>query len=138
MSDAPDHESAREDAEAILDNLPTGADAEVTERLARCYLAAHERIAALEKLLPPDREAGGVGQGSWSVFAGKVVEERDAARERIAALEAIAQRVVYFWGTENAQDCQCCGFARGGGHDGGCIVGDAEALLTPNREDETP
>ena len=46
----------------------------------------------LEKLVPPETERGPgfVGQGSWSVFAEKVVEERDAAREQIKYF--IAQR----------------------------------------------
>lgn len=34
----------------------------------------------------------GPGEGTWSVFAGKVVEERDAARERVADLEKQLQR----------------------------------------------
>jgi hypothetical protein len=55
-------------------------------------VAAIARAERAEKLLPPDtRGEGGVGQGSWSVFAGRVVEERDAARERIAALETLAE-----------------------------------------------
>ena len=39
----------------------------------------------LEKLVPPESERGPgfVGQGSWSVFAEKVVAERDAAQERV-------------------------------------------------------
>ena len=46
----------------------------------------------LRKLIPPDSERGPgfVGQGTWSVFAEKVVEERDAAREQIKYF--IAQR----------------------------------------------
>jgi DNA repair exonuclease SbcCD ATPase subunit len=42
----------------------------------------------LEKLIPPETERGPgfVGQGSWSVFAEKVVEERDAAREGMKQL----------------------------------------------------
>jgi len=39
----------------------------------------------LRKLIPPDSERGPgfVGQGNWSVFAEKVVAERDAAQERV-------------------------------------------------------
>jgi hypothetical protein len=39
----------------------------------------------LEKLVPPasERGPGFVGQGSWSVYAEKVVAERDAALERV-------------------------------------------------------
>ena len=50
----------------------------------------HPAVAELERLrsqLPPARGEGGVGQGSWSVFAEQVVAERDAAR---AALRALA------------------------------------------------
>jgi chromosome segregation ATPase len=44
----------------------------------------------LEKLVPPESERGPgfVGQGSWSVFAEKVVEERDAARAGMKQLLA--------------------------------------------------
>jgi len=49
-------------------------------------------IDRLRMLVPPETERGPgfVGQGSWSVFAEKVVEERDAAREQIKYF--IAQR----------------------------------------------
>jgi DNA repair exonuclease SbcCD ATPase subunit len=42
----------------------------------------------LEKLIPPETERGPgfVGQGSWSVFAEKVVAERDAAQDRVKQL----------------------------------------------------
>ena len=51
-----------------------------------------DEIDRLRKLVPPETERGPgfVGQGSWSVFAEKVVEERDAAREQIKYF--IAQR----------------------------------------------
>ena len=44
-----------------------------------------DEINRLRELVPPETERGPgfVGQGSWSVFAEKVVEERDAARERV-------------------------------------------------------
>lgn len=47
-------------------------------------------IDRLRKLVPPETERGPgfVGQGSWSVFAEKVVEERDAAREGMKQLLA--------------------------------------------------
>ena len=56
---------------------------------ARAFL---DEIDRLRKLVPPETERGPgfVGQGSWSVFAEKVVEERDAAREQIKYF--IAQR----------------------------------------------
>ena len=47
-------------------------------------------IDRLRKLVPPETERGPgfVGQGSWSVYAEKVVEERDAAREGLKQLLA--------------------------------------------------
>jgi chromosome segregation ATPase len=47
-------------------------------------------IDRLRMLVPPESERGPgfVGQGSWSVFAEKVVEERDAAREGMKQLLA--------------------------------------------------
>ena len=49
-----------------------------------------DEIDRLRKLVPPEAERGPgfVGQGSWSVFAEKVVEERDAAREGMKQLLA--------------------------------------------------
>ena len=42
-------------------------------------------VQRLNKILPPDpRGQGFVGEGSWSVFAMKVVEERDALAEKCA------------------------------------------------------
>jgi len=48
-----------------------------------------EEVKRLEALVPPetDRAEGGVGQGSWSVFAEKVVAERDALRQQISMYE---------------------------------------------------
>jgi len=45
-------------------------------------------IDRLRKLVPPETERGPgfVGQGSWSVFAEKVVEERDEARDELTVL----------------------------------------------------
>lgn len=44
-----------------------------------------KEIERLKGLMPPDeRGPGFVGQGSWSVFAEKVVAERDALREELA------------------------------------------------------
>jgi hypothetical protein len=47
-------------------------------------------IDRLRMLVPPESERGPgfVGQGTWSVFAEKVVEERDAAREGMKQLLA--------------------------------------------------
>ena len=46
-----------------------------------------KEIERLKGLMPPDeRGPGFVGQGSWSVFAEKVVAERDAALEKVSEL----------------------------------------------------
>lgn len=43
----------------------------------------------LRSILPPERERHrGVGEGSWAVFAERMLAERDAAREEVAALRA--------------------------------------------------
>jgi len=46
------------------------------------------KIERLEKLIPPDSERGPgfVGQGSWSVYAEKVVAERDELRDELNGL----------------------------------------------------
>ena len=55
-------------------------------------------LAALRAILPPSaRGEGIVGEGSWAVFAEKVVTERDEAREKLVAAVARAdgaERVV--------------------------------------------
>ena len=46
-----------------------------------------KEIERLKGLMPPDeRGPGFVGQGSWSVFAEKVVAERDTALEKVSEL----------------------------------------------------
>jgi hypothetical protein len=57
----------------------------LSDRLRPGVEAAPWVIAAvkyLEALIPPDtdRAGGGVGQGTWSVFAEKVAAERDALK----------------------------------------------------------
>ena len=53
---------------------------ECTQALER----RNKEIERLKGLMPPDeRGPGFVGQGSWSVFAEKVVAERDALRDEI-------------------------------------------------------
>ena len=58
--------------------------------IGRLNVLLNERdkeIERLKGLMPPDeRGPGFVGQGSWSVFAEKVVAERDAALEKVAEL----------------------------------------------------
>lgn len=47
-----------------------------------------QKAERLEKLVPPEPERGPgfVGQGSWSVFAEKVVAERDELRDELSSL----------------------------------------------------
>ena len=58
--------------------------------IGRLNVLLNERdkeIERLKGLMPPDeRGPGFVGQGSWSVFAEKVVAERDAALEKVVEL----------------------------------------------------
>lgn len=66
----------------------------VAERLQTALANAHARADAAERALPPAAERGPwPGEGTWSVFAEKVVEERDEARRRLAALAEVAENV---------------------------------------------
>lgn len=64
--------------------------AELFTEIGRLNVLLNERnkeIERLKGLMPPDdRGPGFVGQGSWSVFAEKVVAERDALRDILADL----------------------------------------------------
>lgn len=52
-------------------------------------LDLREERDRLRRILPPERERHrGVGEGSWAVFAEKMLAERDAAREELAVLRA--------------------------------------------------
>ena len=59
-------------------------NAEQAQRMKEILLKAER----LEKLVPPEIERGPgfVGQGSWSVYAEKVVEERDELRDELSSL----------------------------------------------------
>lgn len=64
------------------------SNSELFAEIGRLNVLLNERdkeIERLKGLMPPDeRGPGFVGQGSWSVFAEKVVAERDALREEVA------------------------------------------------------
>ena len=52
-------------------------------------LDLREERDRLRDILPPEHERHpGVGEGSWAVFAERMLDERDAAREEVAALRA--------------------------------------------------
>jgi hypothetical protein len=72
--------------------LPNGTHTENPAIAAELW---QNEATRLTKLVPPEtnRAEGGVGQGTWSVFAGKVVAERDAALTEIAALRAEVGRL---------------------------------------------
>jgi hypothetical protein len=72
--------------ESIKEHLDAGGLA-IGVGQARALLYEIDR---LRMLVPPESERGPgfVGQGSWSVYAEKVVEERDAAREGMKQLLA--------------------------------------------------
>jgi len=75
----------------LPDSIPMpeqSAWASLYAEIGRLNVLLNERdkeIERLKVLMPPDeRGPGFVGQGSWSVFAEKVVAERDALREELA------------------------------------------------------
>jgi hypothetical protein len=70
--------------ESIKEHLDAGGLA-IGVGQARALL---DEIDRLRKLVPPESERGPgfVGQGSWSVFAEKVVAERDEARDDLNTL----------------------------------------------------
>ena len=67
---------------------PTSA--QLFAEIGRLNVLLNERDKEIERLrglMPPDeRGPGFVSQGSWSVFAEKVLAERDAAMERVTEL----------------------------------------------------
>ena len=69
-------------------NWINSTSAQLFAEIGRLNVLLNERdkeIERLKGLMPPDeRGPGFVGQGSWSVFAEKVVAERDALREELA------------------------------------------------------
>jgi hypothetical protein len=78
-------------------------------RLAERARVAEEEVERLRRLLPPGagRSEGGVGEGSWSVFAEKAVEERDAA---IARAERMRAEIARYCGecADRPAGCDTC------------------------------
>jgi hypothetical protein len=70
--------------ESIKEHLDAGGLA-IGVGQARALL---DEIDRLRKLVPPESERGPgfVGQGSWSVYAEKVAEERDELRDELSSL----------------------------------------------------
>ena len=80
----------------LPDSIPMpeqSAWASLYAEIGRLNVLLNERnkeIERLKSLMPPDeRGPGFVGQGSWSVFAEKVVAERDALRGEVRFLKDV-------------------------------------------------
>jgi len=60
------------------------------QSMAAELLATRAEVERLLRLMPPTARGitNGPGEGSWSVFAEKVVEERDAARAEVERLRS--------------------------------------------------
>ena len=89
---------AVEQADELKAHAEAAAAAEEaeTDRVMSERDAAQIEVERLKRMLPPTAHTGirnGPGEGSWSVFAGKVVEERDEAREEVERLNAEVKRL---------------------------------------------
>lgn len=74
------------EVELALDGKPVPHD---KDDLLDRVVALRAECERLRSILPPERERHrGVGEGSWAVFAERMLAERDAAREELAALRA--------------------------------------------------
>jgi methyl coenzyme M reductase alpha subunit len=67
--------------------------------LAASVVALHAEVERMRAILPPERERGQgiVGEGSWAVFAERVVAERDAAREHARQATAAERARIVAW-----------------------------------------
>ena len=68
----------------------------VIDRLTAERDEAQGEVERVKRMFPPTTHTGlrnGPGEGSWSVFAGTVVEERDEAREEVERLNAEVKRL---------------------------------------------
>jgi len=104
----------------LPDSIPMpeqSAWASLYAEIGRLNVLLNERdkeIERLKVLMPPDeRGPGFVGQGSWSVFAEKVVAERDALREELAEKDKEIERLrgerpdVVAWMNAEAERADC-------------------------------
>lgn len=81
-------ECASMSAEFDLPPTIRPAEGEI-RRMREEWKQARAEVERLRRLLSPDsgHAGGGVGEGSWAVFAEKVVAERDAFREELSATQ---------------------------------------------------
>lgn len=94
MIDARNATPAEMLEQRIMD--PCAAKSEAEWWAHREIAKQRAEIERLRAMLPPTAHSGvrnGPGEGSWSVFAGKVVEERDAARAEIERQRAEIKRL---------------------------------------------
>jgi predicted nuclease with TOPRIM domain len=68
-----------------------------------------DEIERLKKILPPEteRSPGAVGEGSWAVFAEKMMAERDEAREELKRIqkERASDKLVWFEKIKKTIEC---------------------------------
>jgi hypothetical protein len=98
----------------------------------------HERVAAvvaeverLRAILPPTAHSGvrnGPGEGSWSVFAEKVVDEREAARAEVERLREVL-KIVRINGPDST-GLVWVSFSREGGVRVSFVVGHEEEMVS--------
>lgn len=79
--------------------------------LAQTVVALHSEVERLRAILPPERERGQgiVGEGSWAVFAERVVAERDAAQEQARQAAAAERARIIAWLKERADTAYAVG-----------------------------
>ena len=79
--------------------------------LAASVVALHAEVERLRAILPPERERGQgiVGEGSWAVFAERMVAERDAAREHAGQATAAERGRIVAWLKERADKAYAVG-----------------------------
>ncbi len=79
--------------------------------LAASVVALHGEVERLRAILPPEQERGQgiVGEGSWAVFAERVVAERDAAQEQARQATAAERARIVAWLKERADKAYAVG-----------------------------
>jgi hypothetical protein len=79
--------------------------------LAASVVALHGEVERLRAILPPERERGQgiVGEGSWAVFAERVLVERDAAWEQARQATAAERARIVAWLKERADKAYAVG-----------------------------